>query len=264
MDDFKTVDVPTWDNEINIRFIQKGNGPDIVYFHGSGCLVWDDFLDSLSENYKVTAPEFPGTTKGDPYSVKKLDDLHDVVLVYEEAIRKLGLHNPIFIGQSFGGMLAAEIATRYPDLVSKLVLLAPVGLWLDEHPVVNWLEVPAQELPNLLFDNPQSDGAKKMLALPEDPEEFVEQMALNVWSFGCTGKFIWPIPDKGLSKRLHRINSKTLIVWGGKDKLINKAYAYAFENRINNSKVEIVDDSGHIPQVERCEETLRIVNDFLV
>ena len=49
-----------------------------------------------------------------------------------------------------------------------------------------------------------------------------------VWALGATGKFVWPIPDKGLKKRLHRVKAPTLIVWGEDDALVSSAYAKEF------------------------------------
>jgi pimeloyl-ACP methyl ester carboxylesterase len=102
-----------------------------------------------------------------------------------------------------------------------------------------------------------------MLALPEDPERQRAAIAGLVWAFGCTGKFTWPIPDRGLRGRLHRISARTLIVWGRQDKLINVAYAGQFADAIGGSKVAIVDDCGHIPQVEQYDETVQAVGEFL-
>ena len=56
-------------------------------------------------------------------------------------------------------------------------------------------------------------------------------MADSMWAMGATGKFVWPIPDKGLKKRLHRITAPTLIVWGREDRLISAVYAQEFADR---------------------------------
>ena len=58
-------------------------------------------------------------------------------------------------------------------------------------------------------------------------------MALHTtWSLACTGKFVWPIPDKGLKKRLHRITAPTLVLWGEQDGLVPPIYASDFEQAI--------------------------------
>ena len=84
-----------------------------------------------------------------------------------------------------------------------------------------------------------------------------------VWALGATGKFVWPIPDKGLKKRMHRIKAKALIVWGEDDALVSSVYANEFAARIANSKVAIIKDCGHVPQVERLEILKPLVADFL-
>jgi pimeloyl-ACP methyl ester carboxylesterase len=84
-----------------------------------------------------------------------------------------------------------------------------------------------------------------------------------VWALACTGKFVWPIPDKGLRKRLHRLTAPTLIIWGADDALIPAGYAQEFGGAIGNSRVEIVRDAGHIPQAEQMETTLALVRSFL-
>ena len=84
-------------------------------------------------------------------------------------------------------------------------------------------------------------------------EEAATLVADLVWALGATGKFVWPIPDKGLKKRIHRIKADTLIIWGEDDALISSVYAKEFAQRIANSRVEIIKDCGHVPQVERLD-----------
>jgi pimeloyl-ACP methyl ester carboxylesterase len=78
-----------------------------------------------------------------------------------------------------------------------------------------------------------------------------------------TGKFVWPIPDKGLKKRIHRITAPTLIIWGEGDKLISSAYADEFASRIADSRVEIIKGAGHVPQWEQLDQVAPIVTAFL-
>ena len=74
------------------------------------------------------------------------------------------------VGQSFGGMLALELAAHFPSLFSRVVVLDPIGLWLDDHPVANWVAVAPEELPGLLFHQPDGDAARAMFTPPDDPE----------------------------------------------------------------------------------------------
>jgi pimeloyl-ACP methyl ester carboxylesterase len=99
--------------------------------------------------------------------------------------------------------------------------------------------------------------------MPSDPKQVAVVTADLVWALGATGKFVWPIPDKGLKKRLHRIKAPTMIVWGEDDALISPVYAQEFATRIANSKIEIIKDCGHVPQVERLEVLGPMVRTFL-
>ncbi|MPY81318.1 MAG: alpha/beta fold hydrolase, partial [Actinophytocola sp.] len=206
---------------------------------------------------------FPGTSAGDPYAIHQVDELSDMVLVYEELTRRLGLDHPSIVGQSFGGMLAAEVAAAYPALPGKVVLLDPVGLWRDDAPVVNPAALAPQALPEVLFKDPNGPAAQAMLALPDDPDAAVAAQAAMMWALGATAKFTWPIIDRGLGNRLHRIAAPTLIVWGRDDALAPVAYADEFATRIPHSRVAIVDDCGHIPQVEQFGQTAALVEEFL-
>ena len=92
------------------------------------------------------------------------------MLIYEEAITQLELPEPpVVIGQSFGGMLAAELASYFPRLFKKVVLCDPIGLWRPDLPIANWMTTPAAQLPALLFKNPDCAAAKAMSTPPPDP-----------------------------------------------------------------------------------------------
>jgi pimeloyl-ACP methyl ester carboxylesterase len=255
--------VQVCNGRIKMRVKVSGDGPPLVYFHPSAGLLWDPFLTRLAKTHTVYAPEFPGTSAGDPYAIHQLDDLWDVVLAYEEMLRGLQLDRPVAVGQSFGGMLATEIAASFPAAFSKLVALDPVGLWREDAPVANWIAAAPGDLPKMLFKDPQAPAAQAMLAMPDDPDARIAATAGLVWALGCTGKFCWPIPDRGLHKRLHRVSVPTLIVWGEDDALAPVVYADEFHQRIAGSEVARVANCGHIPQVEQLETTYDLVMRFL-
>jgi pimeloyl-ACP methyl ester carboxylesterase len=102
-----------------------------------------------------------------------------------------------------------------------------------------------------------------MFTPPDDPEAAIATIVGIAWATGCTSKFLWPIPDKGLHKRIHRIGAPTLVVWGQQDSLISSAYAAEFGRLIRGSRVETIDDCGHIPQMEQLDRTLTLVREFL-
>ena len=252
-----------WRGEIQSRVQIAGQGPPLVFLHGATGLRWDEFLDDLAQTRTVYAPEHPGTTPGDPDSIKPLDDLWDLVLYYYELFDRLELESPVIVGHSFGGMVAAEIAATDPKRAGKLVLLSPIGLWRDDAPVKNWMSMAPDDLTKELFYEPEGPVARQVLAEPDDPEERLTARIQNTWNLGCTGKFTWPIPDKGLKKRMHRIQAPTLVIWGQQDGIAPSIYAKEFTDRIVGSRSVIVERAAHIPQLEQLATVSQAVQEFL-
>ncbi|MGQ0482388.1 MAG: alpha/beta fold hydrolase [Pseudonocardia sp.] len=255
--------VPVWNGRLTIKVKVAGAGPPLLYLHPAAGLAWDPFLSHLARSYTVYAPEFPGTSVGDPYAIHAIDHLGDVVLAYEELVRNLGLTKPTIVGQSFGGMLAAELASTFPGLAAKVVLLGPIGLYRDDLPIANWLATAPQDLPALLFHDPDSPGARSMLAMPDDPDVAAAATAALVWSLGATGKFMFPVPDRGLRRRLHRLNAPVLLLWGRQDRLVPAGYAEEWARELPDAQIVLVDDCGHVPQVEQLEQTITALEKFL-
>jgi pimeloyl-ACP methyl ester carboxylesterase len=255
--------VPVWNGKLTIRVKIAGTGSPVVYLHPASGLRWDPFLSRLALTHTVYAIEFPGTSNGDPYAIHLIDRLSDVVLIYEEVLRTLGLHRCTIIGQSFGGMLAAELVAAYPEIAARAVLLTPIGLWREDLPVARWLETAPEDIPALMFHDPSSPGALSLLALPEDPDIAAAAIAAQTWAIGVIGKFTWPIPDRGLRARLHRVTVPTLVLWGRQDRLNPMEYAEQWQTELADCRLVVIDECGHIPQAEKLAETLTAVNEFL-
>ncbi len=248
-----------WQNKIKPNIKVAGSGSPVVFLHGAGGLMWDEFLETLAARHTVYAPEHPGTTEGDPDAIAHLDNLWDLVLYYYEVFDALGLRSVPVIGHSFGAMMGAELAACNPERVSKLVLICPIGLWRDDTPIPNWMIIsPASDMPKYLLHDPEGPLARAMFGVPD-----AEMQIRTIWSMACTGKFVWPIPDKGLKKRIHRIQAQTLVIWGKQDRLVPPAYAEEFASRIPGARVEMIDQAGHLPTVEHPARVAGLVEDFL-
>jgi pimeloyl-ACP methyl ester carboxylesterase len=211
-----------------------------------------------------TRHAIPAPPPGDPDAIHQLDDWLDLVVYYGELLDCLGLDAVSLVGHSFGGTLACEIAAAMPGRVKKLVLIAPLGLWRDDLPVKNWMILPEDQRRAALFADPARPAVERFFALPADSAARVEAQADFVCSQACTGKFVWPIPDKGLKKRIHRISAPSLIVWGKADAVIAPAYADDFAQRITGARLALIDDAGHLPHLERPDEVVPLVHDFLL
>jgi len=248
--------------ELTLRI--QGSGPPLVYLHPAGGLVWDSVLDRLSKSYTVYAPEHPGTS-ADHTTINQVDTWIELLLAYEELLRDLKLDKPVLMGQSYGGMMAADLAAIFPDKIGRLIVLDPIGLWRDDAPIplMKLVSSMPEQIPPQLFHDVGCEGARSLFTPSPDPEINIKGGAAFVWALGCTGKFFWPIADHGLGRRLHRVTAPTLVIWGKQDRLVPVVYAEEFSKRIAGARVAVIDNCGHIPQLEQPSETLALIKEFL-
>ena len=256
--------VTVWQGRVRMRVVSKGRGPVLIFFHGPWGLTWDPFLDRLAESFTVYAPEHPGTTPDAHDDVYHLDGLWDLVLCYEELLETLGIRDAAFVGHSFGGMVACEVAAAYPDRVRRLAMIAPLGFWRDPDRIVNWMMLEPAALRAHIFRDPEGDAARRMFPRTDAQDAATTEARVRLmWAMGTTGKFIWPIPDKGLKKRIHRVKAPSLLVWGREDRLVPAVYAEEFTRRLSGARVETIDGAGHAPHLEQTDTVARVVRDFL-
>jgi pimeloyl-ACP methyl ester carboxylesterase len=253
-----------WQNRVETDVEVSGRGPPLVWLHGPWGLSPDRaFVARLAETSTVFAPRFSGTSRGDEEAVHALDSWLDLAVYHGELIDRLALDAPAFVGHSVGGLVAAELAAAVPRSVGRLVLIDPVGLWRDDRPVRNWMVLNDVERRPSLFADPDGEAAARFFAMPKDPAERIDALAQQIWAQACTGKFVWPIPDRGLKQRIHRIAAPTLVVWGNSDRIIAPDYAQEFATRIAGARVEMIDGAGHLAHLERPDAVAKSVQGFL-
>jgi pimeloyl-ACP methyl ester carboxylesterase len=210
-----------------IRVIEAGDGPPLVFLHGAGGLVEDSpFLAMLARRWHVFAPLLPG----------------------------LGLSRPMLVGHSMGGMIAAEMAAVAPHDVERLGLIAPAGLWLDDHPIPDLFAKLPHELPGLLFHDPALGERLMAPGGDLDDPKFLEAFLIrNARQLTMASKLLFPVPDRGLAERLYRIRARTVIVWGEDDRMIAPAYGEAFRRAIASADLVTIPEAGHMLIVEQAE-----------
>ena len=247
---------------ITAQVIKAGQGEPLVYLHGAfGYRGWPAFLERLSANFTVYAPVHPGFEEGE--SIEQIDDLLGLVLYHYDLLDALGLESVNVVGHFFGAMMAAEMAAICPHRIDKLVLASPGGLWLDDDPGVDYFITPANELKALIFNDGESDIAKSVMPEPEDDEERGFQIIRSVRALSTVGKFLWPIPDKGLGKRLRRITNPTLVVVGENDKIVPPSHGDKILEEVANSRLHTVSGGGHMFPLEHPDEFAEVVSSFL-
>ncbi|MEW6298619.1 MAG: alpha/beta fold hydrolase [Thermodesulfobacteriota bacterium] len=247
-----------------VKYYQHGTGAPLVYLHGAGGLpAFTPDLEMLSHSFTVTAPLHPGFGSGGE------EHFHESVLAFTlytwDVLDALGIDEPILVGHSLGGMLAAEMAAIEPRRVKKLVLVSPAGLWLDDCPTADFFAMKPEELAAAAFFDPQSDLARAFLALPQDQDAAHEVLIQRLKGLATAGRFLWPLPDRGLGERLYRIRAATLLLWGEADKVIPLRYAHAFRELLTGSaaaSLTVIPRAGHMVLLEQPEAATQAIIEF--
>ena len=240
-----------------------GSGPELLWLHGlRGVDAHDPLLLELEKSHRIVAPVAPGFTDLD--EVAEIDDIHALALDYDDLLRGLKLGALPIVGHSLGAMMAAEIAAHFPDRATRLVLLAPVGLWNDAYPVADLFALPVAEMDRMLWhDTAARDAHAARLSTAGSNQNQVEQLLAATRSIASVTKFVWPIPDKGLKKRLHRIAAPTLVVFGAEDAFVPPRYAQDFAAGIARAETAILKGAGHMVPYEKIQEVAALIDRFL-
>jgi len=174
---------------------EQGNGNPLLYLHGvAGVESSELFLNRLAEQYHVIAPKHPGF--GGSSGSENLLDLHDLIYYYLDFLDTMGLRDIPVVGHSLGAMFAAELAAVQPERFSKLVLMAPFGLWNPEYPVADFFSMTPKELAAATYHDSLSLVAAATAQAPEDNEAYVNFMLERAKSLSTAAKYLWPIPNR--------------------------------------------------------------------
>ena len=248
-----------------IEVLEAGEGPPLFFLHGAGGVpAWEGVLPLLARHYRVHAPLLPGFGKST--GLEYLEDQLDLTLHSFDVLDALGLQRPYVLGESMGGWMAAEMAALRPKDIGRLALAAPVGLWRDEAPVADMFGMMPHELVPYLFHDQSSPPAQMMHAMTnlfseqdDRTQDQIETLLTMMRGFRTAAKFLFPIPENGLERRLSRITAPTLIVWGTGDRFVAPLYARIFAEKIPRARLELIPNAGHLIGLEQPEPYARAV-----
>ena len=246
MADYSVSMIPVRD--CRIRVMRAGSGSPLLFLHGGGGAgTWLPFMARLAETFDVIVPEHPGF--GESETPPWLDTVSDLANFYLDFLKQLDLDGVHLVGQSLGGWIAAELAVRNTSRLASLTLASAAGIHVKDIPQVDtFLSSDEQRIRDLFHDQKLADAVLARALRPE-----VEDVALR--NRMTTAKLVWQprSHDPHLQKWLHRIDVPTLLIWGEHDRLFPKDYAFAYQRLIPGSKVVIIPDCGHLPEVEKAD-----------
>jgi pimeloyl-ACP methyl ester carboxylesterase len=245
---------------IDIDLLERGQGAPLLYLHGGGGIGLDvTFLERLAQQRRVIAPSHPGFGKSS--LPDWLDSIDDIAHVYLELLDRLSLTRVDLVGFSIGGWIAADIATKVPERLNRLVLIGPVGVKTgkpDKLDVPDVFAMAREKLDALRFHDPANNPVD-LAKLPDDQLNIVarnnETLALLTWE---------PyMHNPKLNHRLHRVNVPTLFLRGASDGIVSADYLERYARLVPNARIDTIAAAGHLPHVEQRETTAAKVLQFL-
>jgi pimeloyl-ACP methyl ester carboxylesterase len=247
-------------NGLACRVWEKGDGERVGVLAGlGGAPRWSPFLDALSRSRRVVVPSLPGFPGALGHD--RLDDLVDWVAATLDLLEEAGLGGADLVGLSVGGLLAAEVAALSPATVRRLVLVAPFGLFDEGDPVADVFARKPREVPGLLCERPDAYREREAPPPGEDAAEWAIAIARG-WE--AAARLLWPLGDRGLVKRLHRIRMPTLLVWGEADRVVPPSYAERFARELGAPpRVHRIPGAGHLVDLDRPDDLAGAVESFL-
>ncbi len=263
----------------SVSFVAAGDGDLVLLVHGMAGTAesWASVIDPLALRHHVIAPDFPGHGSSEPgdgdYSLGSLaSGLRDLMLA-------LGHERATIVGHSLGGGVALQFAYQFPELVERLVLVSSGGLGPDVSPLLRAAALPGADLFIGATVGPLSRagsmfagglgrlGLRPSADLTEigrgyaslaDPERRKAFLATLRSVVGTEGQLVAARDRLYLAEAL-----PLLIVWGDRDAIIPVAHAEAAHAALPHSRLELFEDTGHVPQLERPGRFVAVLQRFL-
>ncbi|MFN8194066.1 MAG: alpha/beta fold hydrolase [Nocardioidaceae bacterium] len=261
-------------------FVLAGSGPALLLLHGLGCdhHTWDPVVDALARRYTVVAPDLLGHGESDKpradYSVGGYaNGMRDLLAL-------LDLDRVTVVGHSLGGGVAMQFAYQYPELVERLVLVAPGGFGPEVTPAIRMVTTPGFHqvaglltLPGLRHLGVGALQALARTGLPHTRdlgevasifESMKDERTRAAIRHVVRAVVDWRGQIITMSDRAYLTDDMPmLVVWGDRDQVIPTRHAEAARVLAPHSQVRIVPNAGHFPHRDHPERFVKLLNDFV-
>ena len=250
-----------------IVYVEGGIGETVLLLHGFGGDKdnWTRFSKHLTKKYHAIAPDLPGFGESSQIWSDQYDIAAQVRRLHQYT-EKLDLKKFHLVGNSMGGLIAGVYAAMYPDEILSLGLLDPGGI-IDREPSQISLELERGNNPLIVESVSDYDKLLDFLFvkppfIPGPVKSYLAEVAVRSKDFNKK-VFIEANPGNQLETTMGEIRAKTLILWGDTDRVFPASSAPVLQKGIENSKVIIMKDCGHLPMIERPGETAKYYLEFI-
>jgi pimeloyl-ACP methyl ester carboxylesterase len=243
-----------------LELFEEGSGPPLLLLHsGEGVESASPLVHELSSAFRVLAPSHPGfgATELPPH----ITSTDDIAYLYLDLIEKLQLRDVVLVGASFGGWLAAEIATKSSQQLSQLVLIDPVGIKVsgrEQRDILDIFAVPAHEVARATFHD-ASLRERDHASLSDDQRLRIARNRESLLAFTWSPYMHNP----KLKARLHRVSVPTLLLWGERDGIVSPEYGRQYASLLPQSQFRLIKGAGHHPEQEQPRPVARAILEFV-
>jgi len=247
---------------LRIQLRRGGAGPPLLVLHGElGVPGWLSAYAQLADHFTVYVPSLPGFGQSSrPDWIAGVRDLAAWVTWF---VRDLALAAPLpVIGSSLGGWVAAEIATVNPGLFAKMVLVAAAGVPPDNGEIWDYFLHSTKEALAQAFADPAGAVEYRRFYGEWTPDD--ERQAES--NREMAARLIWRpyMRSHTLPALLGGVSTPTLVVWGRQDAIIPVSVCDRYVGAIPGASAHVLDRCGHMPEMERPDEFVQAVREFLL
>jgi len=246
-----TITGPLAGVELVIDRAGAGDAAPVVWIHGElghldgfGSAPLGPTLTSAGE---VLAMHLPGW--GVATGVERFDRLDDLAMALWWALDRSasGQRNVVLAGHGLGAALAAEMAVQQPGRTHGLLLAAPFGMFRTDEPGLDLFGTMPADMMASLYGDPTGEVAMRHFPKPIDAHARGLSAIRRVETLGASSRFIFPIPDTGITARLYRVaDVPTTLVFGSGDGLVPVSLAADWSRALPHARVVVVDGAGHM------------------
>jgi pimeloyl-ACP methyl ester carboxylesterase len=246
--------------ELELETLRRGAGRSIVLLHGFQPIdPTARFVELLSRHGEVIAPSNPGF--GHSERPKDFDTVYDLVHLYLDLLDLLPGDRVTLVGFSFGGWLAAEVATACSHRIDKLVLVDPLGIKVSGRETRDILDVfnaSPEEVRRCSWHDPDRFA-------PDFNAMSDEALVVYARSREALCLYAWHpyMYNPQLPRWLGRIKVPTLLLWGESDRIVTPDYGRAYSRLIPDSRFDLIERAGHHPEIEQPEVFVERVARFI-
>ncbi len=240
---------------------RKGQGRPLLFLQGIESWIRDEkFSDPLARSHEVIMPQNPGFGQSElPIDFREIGDFAQF---YLRMLEELDLHDTVLVGTSFGGWIAAEMASRSCERIGALVLANPFGIRVSEDPTVRDIQdiyaMSQAEVAAAFYHDPDANR-RDITQLPDHTLIAISRARETMCLFGWKPYFHNP----SLKRWLKRISASTLVLWGESDNVMSVEYGRAFAAHIPGASFRLIKGAGHYPHIEKPAEFVAAIEAHL-